>query len=448
MDTRGDIDPEWRRDRPGKRMFRTDAIIAVVLFAGAVVSVWLYARTGIDKHPAPVWICLAWAALTTIPLVWRRRYPVAVTVIVGAAFMTGQLLSVPETLFGNITFFLAFYSIGAWTASRTVALLSRIFIVATIFIWLFCSLILNAGNSTMLSTAGALSPYLAYGLISIITNLLYFGAAYYFGERAYNAARERSALEFRTAELAAAREHAAAQAVVLERVRIARELHDVVAHHVSVMGVQAAAARRVLTANPAQASASLSSVEVSARTAVEELHLLLSALRSEGIGSGNGSGISGGTISDSSEEPATSTSTRGLRQLQSLADDSTAGGVAVRYTTIGHERPVSATIGLSAYRIAQEALTNTRKHGGPGAQSELRLRYLDGALEIEVSDDGAGSAAHAPPGERGFIPSHGMGLIGMRERVAAVGGTLEVGPKARGGYLVRALFPTTKPGER
>jgi len=417
MESHADTD-EWRRDPPDARALRTDALVAVVLLVGALVSLWLYARTGIYKHPAPVWLCVIWAVFATLPLALRRRYPMPVTVVVGAAFVAGQQLTVPELLFSNITFFLAFYSIGAWSARRTIAMLVRVAIIAIVFVWLFTSLILGAGNSTMLSTAGALSPYLSYGLISILTNLLYFGAAYFFGESAFRSARQRAALEARTAELTAERERSAAQAVALERVRIARELHDVVAHHVSVMGVQAGAARRVLASNPTAATESLASIEDSARAAVDEMRMLLGALRDDG----------------SAGEPALATSTRGLDQLHTLATEATAAGLHVDCVTVGEPRPVPATIELSAYRIVQEALTNTRKHGGPNARAELRLRYGDDVLEVEISDTGAGASPNAEH-------HGGLGQIGMRERVAAVGGTISLGPRARGGYLVRAAFP-------
>jgi signal transduction histidine kinase len=412
-------DAEWRRDPPDARMVRTDALVALVLFVGSLLSVWLYARTGLYKQPAPVWQCVIWAVLIALPLAFRRRHPIAVTIVISAVFLAGQELHVPEVLFSNITLFLAFYSIGAWSANRMAAMLVRTGIIAVMFIWLFTSFILNAGNSTTLSTVGAMSPYLAYGLISILTNMLYFGAAYFFGETAFRSARQRASLEARTAELSAARERSAAQAVALERVRIARELHDVVAHHVSVMGVQAGAARRVLASDPAEATTALTSIEHSARLAVDEMRMLLGALRED----------------ETPDDPSSSTSTRHLDQVGTLVDEAVAAGLPVQSVIVGEPRPVPATIELSAYRIVQEALTNTRKHGGPDAKAELRLRYETDALEVEVSDNGRATTITGAESRRG------LGQIGMRERVAAVGGVLELGPKARGGYLVRARFP-------
>jgi signal transduction histidine kinase len=413
------LDPDWRREPVDRKGIRRDGLVAVALLVGTLLSTWLYARAGVFRHPAPVWQCVLWSAAMTLPLTLRRVYPIAVCCILTAAFIVGQLISVPELLFCNITLFVAFFSIGAWSPRRTPALLTRATIIAVMFVWLFTSLILGGSNSAVFSTAGAFSPYLAYGLISIITNLLYFGAAYYFGQNAWRAARERAALDARTAELTAERERSAAQAVALERVRIARELHDVVAHHVSVMGVQAGAARLVLGSDPAKARDALSAVEDSSRTAVEELQLMLRTLRSD----------------DSADVPADATSTRGIAQLAELAADAVAAGLPVRHVVVGAPRVIPPTIEFSAYRIAQEALTNTRKHAGAVASAELRVRYLDDAVEVEVSDTGTG-------GRSAVAASGGLGQLGMRERVAAVGGTIEYGPKPRGGYLVRARFPT------
>ncbi|MEO8907902.1 MAG: histidine kinase [Microbacteriaceae bacterium] len=429
METTGDFDADWRRERPDARAVRTDALVAIALFVGTLISVWLTSRVGMYTHPAPIWQCVIWAALTALPLAWRRVAPITITCVIGTAFVVGQLMTVPELLFSNITFFTAFYSIGAWSTRRTWAMLARVAIIAAIFIWLFCSLILGTTGESNLSTVGAMSPYLAYGLIRIVTNLLYFGAAYAFGDNAFRSARQQAALKARTRELVAERERSAEQAVSLERVRIARELHDVVAHHVSVMGVQAAAARRVLGTDPERASHSLSSIEDSARAAVDELHLLLGALRDDDGGDPD------------ADDPGASTSTRGLDQLPALAADATAAGLPVRFSVIGDPVPVPSTIQLSAYRVAQEALTNTRKHGGRAARADVRVRYRERMLEIEVSDTGLG--ATPPPGE---TPS-GLGQIGMRERVLAVGGSIRLGAKPRGGYLVRATFPLAPPAE-
>jgi signal transduction histidine kinase len=355
-----------------------------------------------------------------------------VAVATSAVFAAGILLQASDVLFSNICLYLAMYSVGAWSRRRRLATWVRLAIVAGMFIWLFTHLIVQANQITVLpelSRAGVFSPYAAHGLLQVFINLVYFGAAWYFGESAWKFARNAAALRSSTTQLAAERERTAAQAITLERVRIARELHDVVAHHVSVMGVQAGAARRILSRDPGQAMDALTIIEQSARSAVDELHIMLGALRGDD-GPGN-------------KPTNQSSSTRGLAQLGELANESRTAGVPVRLSIVGEERAISATIGLSIYRIAQEALTNTRKHAGPGASTDLRLRYEADAVEVEITDDGVGPRRQFAAALQGgpSAETTGLGQRGMHERVAAVGGELHLGGRPRGGYLVRARFP-------
>src|SRR5690606_21579255 len=161
------------------------------------------------------------------------------------------------------------------------AALVRIGIIVAMFTWLIIVMYRDAidyaEDAEVIS--GELSPYMAFMLLNVLLNVLYFGGAYFFGEREWAAAQQRLALELRTADLERVRELSAAQAVALDRVRIARELHDVVAHHVSVMGVQAGAARVVLDQNPAEARRMLAAVEASSREVIAELRQLLETLR-------------------------------------------------------------------------------------------------------------------------------------------------------------------------
>src|SRR5690606_37705236 len=206
----------------------------------------------------------------------------------------------------------------------------------------------------------------------------------------------------------------ARQAVVAERVRIARDLHDVVAHHVAVIGVQAGAARRLLATDHDQASRSLETIERTARTAVSELRGLLGVLRADG---------------DRLPDEDVTTSSPGLAQLPDLVAEAESTGLTVRYAVYGTERPVPESVALSAYRVAQEALTNVVKHANATA-ADLRVRYLDSALEIEITDDGR---SRPVPGFD-TATGGGLGLTGMRERVAVHGGQLEVGPRRDGGF--------------
>lgn len=418
-------DAAWSRPAATTTELRSDLVLAIVLGIGTVLSLTLYSIAGFYPEPAPMWLSVLWAIGITAPLAVRRRFPAIVSVIIAAMFIIGGIVLVPELLFSNIALFLAIYTVGAWMSDRRRAMIVRALIIVAMFVWLLASMFMNATDPDALpglSRVGLFSPLVAFNLIQILTNVLYFGAAYFFGERVYQSARERAALEQRTAELEEERARTARQAVALERVRIARELHDVVAHHVSVMGVQAGAARTVLDANPAAARDALTNVELGARSAIEELHKMLGTLRAHG-------------------EPSrdSSPSTVGVSQLGPLADESTASGLPTRFERVGEPVAIPAVVSFNLYRIAQEALTNARKYGGTTATAELRLRYLGDAVELEVTNTGTVPAV----ARRG-----GLGVIGMRERVASSGGVLEVGPRARGGYLVRASIPIGAPGDQ
>jgi signal transduction histidine kinase len=441
---------DWQRPRPGAAGYRRDAIAAAALVVATFFSWLLFSNAMTGQSHAPWWGGAIFSVLVAGSLAVRRRAPEIVALVVAVTFVVGQYTGIWEQLFNNICLFIALYTVGAWGRNRLLAKALRILISVGMLLWLAGVLIFQALNPDIapeVSRDGALSQFAAIGLIQIITNLLYFGAAYVFGDAAWASARQREALEQRTLELEREREVSSRQAVELERSRIARELHDVVAHHVSVMGLQAGAARRVLERDPARASIdpraveALMVVEQNAREAVDELQRMLGALREPG------------------DVPSTTASTRGLAQLGELVAEAQTAGLPVSFAAVGEEKPVPPAIGLTVYRIAQESLTNVRKHAGPRATADVRLRYLADAVEIEVSDDGAGAgAAGAERAARPRSAARGtsragsrLGQIGMRERVAAAGGELELGPRPRGGYRVRARLPlaaTTASSER
>ncbi|WP_235500742.1 sensor histidine kinase [Agreia sp. Leaf335] len=418
------LDEGWLRPLPSRREYRADVILAIVIFALSLGSLELYDSAGFYPDPAPPWLGVVMVFLQSGCLAWRRRFPVSVLIVSAVVFMGVQILQVPEVLFSNIAFFIAMYTVGAWSGHRRRAMVSRLIVIVAMFVWLFSALLGTAFAQAVadMDVVGSVTPALAIGLVTVVQNLLYFGGAYYFGNRAWTAARERAALQDRTDQLAEERERTAAQAVSLERLRIARELHDVVAHHVSVMGVQAGAARRVLQRDPQQAAESLSAIESSAREAVDELHRMLTTLRDDSSPSGDASG------------PTDEPSTHGVEQLHDLLDDARSAGLAAQLTVVGEPRPLSALVSITLYRVVQEAITNAIKHAGTSAAIDVRLRYRDLSVEVEVTDSGG-----TP--KRGAGQGSGLGIVGMRERLSAVGGTLEAGPRTRGGYLVRADIP-------
>jgi len=401
---------------PTAREYRGDLVLAGVLLIGAVLSAALSSIAQVYGDEAQeLWTALVYAVFIAAPLAVRRRWPGIVAIVVSLAYFTAVSLKVPEIFVGNIAMFVALYTVGAWMNDRRRAMIVRVGIIVGMFVWLIITMyrdaIAEADKADV--AAGLFSPYIAYMLIQLLLNVLYFGGAYYFGERAWAAAAERSALEERTAELEREREVTAAQAVALDRVRIARELHDVVAHHVSVMGVQAGAARLVIDQDPSGAREMLTGIETSARDAIRELHQLLETLRTPG-----------GETTDAA-------STLSLDDIAALAAASTEAGLPADYTVIGEPVPVPSMIAVNLYRIAQESLTNARRHAGAGATADVRIRYDDEGVELEVVNTGRSIANLRP----------GLGQLGMRERAAASGGTLEVTPRASGGLRVRARVP-------
>ncbi|MCP3991452.1 MAG: sensor histidine kinase, partial [Actinomycetia bacterium] len=251
-------------------------------------------------------------------------------------------------------------------------------------------------------------------LIALPSNIIMLAAAWILGDNLRTRRNYLHELEEKAVRTEAQREAEARQAVSEERTRIARELHDVVAHSVSVMVVQAGAARRVLDQDPAQAADALTAIEATGRESLTEMRRVLGVLRSDD------------ELVELAPIPSLDDFDRLLRQCEEA-------GLPVELEVEGEARPLAPGLELSAYRVVQESLTNSLKHAGP-TQARVKLEYSNDSLVVKVSDDGRGAAA--PTGK-------GQGLIGMRERVEAFDGDLTVGPKPGGGYSVTACFPTS-----
>ena len=395
---------------------RNDVWLAGALFVGAVLSAALGNVVGFfgsENTPGMQW-ALVYALGITAPLALRRRYPTSAAVVVALVFFVGMSARIPELYVGNIAVFIAMYTVGAWVDDRRRAALVRVAVIVGMFVWLLVTTFqaaIDPGDGAP-SQAGLFSPFAAYMLIQFLVNAAFFGGAYYMGDRAYAAALSRAVLEERTHELEREREVTAAQAVALDRVRIARELHDVVAHHVSAMGVQAGAARAVLEKDPDAARTALVSVEASARSALHELRQLLETLRTP---TGD---LEGG-------------STVHVSGVPDLVRHANANGLPTTLTVVGEPVDLPEVVQVNLYRVAQEALTNARRHGGPDAAADVRLRYGTDAIELEISNTGRSA----------LVMRAGLGLVGMRERAIASGGTLDAAPRARGGFLVRLRVP-------
>jgi signal transduction histidine kinase len=229
--------------------------------------------------------------------------------------------------------------------------------------------------------------------------------------------RSRLSAEMHEAALRAEESHRerSARAVAEERRRIAREVHDVLAHSVSVMVVQAGGARRILDRDPARAAEAARLIEQTGRAALREMRGLLGVLPEEGDG-------------PLAPQPT-------LADLEALADRARAAGLEVNLRTEGEARGLPAGAEVAVYRVVQEALTNAMKHA-PGARAYVALRWEPGTLEIAISDGGAVGGARRPG-----LPGAGQGIVGMRERLKVYGGTVSALPRPGGGFLVRARLP-------
>jgi signal transduction histidine kinase len=364
-----------------------DALLAIALVVVGVVGFALREPRP-DEPPAALGFALEIVAGSA--LAWRRRVPLTVATIVSAAVATGSLLGYwPEFV---LMLWIAVYSAAAYVErDRLVRVLLPV--------------------AVLTSTAISIGERWDRGLnwVEIMTDLVVtFGVPFLLGRMTFNRRRR----------IVRDRELATREAVAAERAAMARELHDVVAHHMSVMVVQAGAARAVGDSDPAAASDALRQIETSGRTGLAEMRRLLGILKAEGDGDGR-------------------TPQPGLADLGELLDSMRATGLAVEAVVEGSPRPLPPGVDLSAYRIVQEALTNVLRHAG-GASARVLIRYEPDALELEIADDGPGP----PDGQQA---SAGHGLIGMRERAQLFGGAFEAGPRPGGGFLVRARLPFEAP---
>ncbi|MEV7864544.1 sensor histidine kinase [Streptomyces sp. NPDC088124] len=263
---------------------------------------------------------------------------------------------------------------------------------------------------------------IAGGIFFTVVLTVPFVLAWVLGDSMRTRSAYFAQLEERATRLEKEREAQAKVAVAAERARIARELHDVVAHNVSVMVVQADGAAYVLDAAPDQAKQALETISTTGRQALAEMRRLLGVLRT-------------GDAKESGEyvpQPD-------VGQIEDLIENVRAAGLAVDFKIEGTPRPLPSGVELTAYRIVQEALTNSRKHGGPDVGASVRLVYFDDGLGLLVEDDGRGAAHELY--EDGGADGRGHGMIGMRERVGMVGGTLDAGPRPGGGFRISALLP-------
>jgi signal transduction histidine kinase len=342
-----------------------------------------------------------------VPVIFRRRYPVAAYATAVAAGGLQVALGIRPAA-TDVAILILLYTLAAYTPRR-------------ISVWGLA--VCLAGSAVGIMRWISLSDHGVRGWLTAGATLFAGPAllAWVLGDSMRYRRAYYASLEDRAARLEAERDAQAQIAAVAERARIARELHDVIAHNVSVMVVQADGASYALDADPGRAREALAAISATGRQALAEMRRLLGVLRHE-----EESGAS-----ERAPQP-------GIGELGELLDQARGAGLPVSFTVEGEPQPLPGGIALAAYRIVQESLTNTRKHAGPVASASVTLRYSDAALVLAISDDGQGDLGGvAMPG------STGHGLTGMRERVAMYGGSVAAGPQRGGGFQVVATLPLT-----
>ncbi|WP_345677972.1 sensor histidine kinase [Yinghuangia aomiensis] len=390
----------WRKPAP------QDVILVVILGALAIGGLFLD-DLGSDMRRQPDAFGVVLAILCVLPLLWRSGHSLRVLLAVTVPFLVlaGAHYGAAGASLGQLV---AMYS-AAVSRPRLPAAFALFFAEATTMAWL------AMGDRDI-------------GFVDVLANLAALFAVWAFARsvgfrRAYTAE-----LEARADRLMATREADTRAALAEERGRIARELHDVVAHHVSVMTVQASAAQRTIARDPDRAREAMSAVEQTGRAALVEMRRLVGILRN----TDDAEGAEARRLNEGHNAPQP-----GLDGVEVLVQQVREAGVQVELSIEGVPAELPPGIDLAAYRIVQEALTNTLKHAGP-AGARVLLRYRADEFLVRVADDGRGAAANLGASEGGRT---GHGLLGMRERVALYGGRLYAGPRAGGGFEVLARIP-------
>ena len=432
------VDPLWERPGPDQAQVRRDVLGAGIFLLVALAMVMLSKNMGMRVAGEETWRAYVAVGLMILPLALRRRFPLAVALASSALFVALSYFSTEASmqLSFQAAYFAALYAAVAWARDRRLLWIVVALVLLAMVLWLVISFTMTSMVDGLFANyeepQGPLGRLTAAVLYASIVNLAYFGGALAVGRSSWRAALQRQRLAAQAAQIREQSGELARRAVVDERLRIARELHDVVAHHVAVIGIQAGAARRVLGKNPDAATDALRTIEGSSRDAVAEMRSLLGVLRSE---------------TDLAPAGAERAPEPDLSDLRELVDGRTEAGLAVELRCV-EERPgdledVPGPLGLSIYRTVQESLANVARHS-TATRALVTLRTgtdresSDGPgpaprwVEVEVTDDGR---------PRGGTDGSGFGLRGIRERVALHGGDAEIGPRRTGtGWRVRARF--------
>lgn len=424
------VDDPWERPRPP--IGRQDVVLAAGVEGVSLLALELVRSSGGFEHTdAPVWA--QWLAVSTgaLLLLGRRRWPLTIA-LVAAAHMFVAGVTMPEVmgqLSLQIIYFVAILSGVAYARDRRAMVVVIGTILLFMFAWITWQFAVGSSMQDWLDDeglsedVGLFAPIPAAVAITLLINVIYFGGAIAGGGVSWRAARQRHRLEEQATTILAQAGRLREQAVMDERLRIARDLHDVVAHGVSAMGIQAGAARRVLDRDPDAARTALSQVEQASRDAVTQMRRLLGTLR-EGTGG-------------AADEREGRTSEAGVADLPDLVAEVAGTGLAVHLDVVEAQDAAAGRlprgIGLAVYRTVQEALTNVRRHSTADTVSVVvRVDEAASFAEVEVVDNGR--PRHGTSGS-------GLGQLGIRERAATHDGQVDIGPRVTGGYRVRVRYP-------
>jgi len=382
---------EWMKAHPGA----VDGVAAVMIMGLCLPAMWSKPLDSAGGYrPASVTGALLLVA-STLPVAWRRRSPLRVLAVVAVMAVAYEVAGFASTLpFGLV---LALYTVAAHCDRRRSRMAGGL---------------VGAALVVVLLQASRWEP----SILQVVANLTIFAMAWLVGDNVQVGRARVADLAERAGRAERDRQAEALRAAGEERSRIARELHDIIAHSLSVMIVQAGGARRILSQDPDQAADALASIEFTGRQAMTEMRRLLGVLRD-----------------DRHEEEASFAPQPSLSSLPALVEHYADAGLLVSLEVSGAERGLPPGVDLSAYRIVQEALTNVLRHAGT-ATATVRVAYDDRGVELEIHDDGNGKAVGTGDG-------NGHGLAGMRERVQLFGGDLVAGPKPGGGFRVTARLP-------
>ncbi len=439
---KGSPQPQWRSSHWFDRhRLAIDVTLAVVLFLFSIVSMtaigW-YGTSFPDPYPtdpeavgqtglSPLLLGFFTFALIA-PLAVRRTYPTLSAALCYSAALAHLFTGVSLILPADFVVLIALYSVTAYGSRRGYLIAAGGAIVGSITVaYLLTSLPPTSTTFTVVTT---------------LVILLCFFAAWSMGMMRRTRRTQLEALAWRAERLERERDEQVALATAAERTRIAREMHDIVAHSLSVLIAQADGGRYAAAKEPEAPTRALETIGEVGRAALSDMRRLLGVLRSDAPDDANVSAVASpaevaSSAHLSADRPSTSSATLtpqpDIATLPDLVDQVRKAGLRVSYGSTGSPRPLPPGIGLVIYRVCQEALTNVLKHAGPTPQVSVMVKWEADSISAEVLDDGRGAAADHD--------GLGQGIIGMTERAAMFNGTLRAGPRAGGGYQVSCTIP-------